>query len=132
MSVLTLKVTRHGIQKNHGSLTFTPSGTGGGAVTFSPNTHPQRTFSYTLSGTALSITLSPPLLLSGNTSGHDIPYDDAIGTVTGLDSSGNFTGVVNGSLHTNSSEKEPIDSNDSWVAAASFPEGHHHHHEAKA
>lgn len=139
MSPLVFRVKRNNITTVHGTLTFTPSGTGGGTVTVSTNHHGQQgAFDYTLSGTAgtfLKIDISAShLVLSGNTAGHDITYTTMTGTVVGLDSQGNFTSVTDGALHYTSTSHHPVDGDDTWNAQASEGGEEHHYghaHEAK-
>ncbi len=128
-------VTRHGIQKNHGSLTFTQTSAGSTTGTVTANTnnhHTEGPFPYGLSGangTILTITLNSHLALSGN-SGTDVNYSSWSGVVTGLTSSNTFTGA-SGALTPTSTENHPSkrgDDDDTWVASASMGDDAEHQH----
>jgi hypothetical protein len=129
-------VTRHGIQKNHGSLIFTQTSAGSTTGTVMANTnnhHAEGPFAYALggtNGTILSITLHTHLVLSGNSS-TDINYSSWSGVVTGLTSSNTFTGA-RGALTPTSADNHLSkrgDDDDTWTAAASMGDdaGHEHH-----
>ncbi len=115
---MVFKITRNGITKTHGTVTFTASSSTAGTAAFSPGSHAAKSFPYTLNGTSMSIDLSTHLVLSGNTAGHDITYISATGTVTAFDASNNPTTVSNGVI-TFSSAEGPGNGDDSWVASAS-------------
>jgi hypothetical protein len=142
MSSLNLHVS-HGQgnpKVNHGRIIFVPDGTSPlSKGTFTVATNNVGTqgppWNYTLTGTSISATLNPVLRLTdqGSTTAPHIHYSGLSGTVSGLDSSGNFTGVSGGGLTVAPSPQgRPQDQVDQWDASTTQRDHGHHHDEAKA
>lgn len=143
MSNLSLYVA-HGAGKpkvNHGQIIFVPDATNPTTKgTFTVATIHLGTegppWQYTVSGSSLAATLSPTLRLTdqGNPSLPHIHYSELSGTVSGMDSSGNFSSVSSGGLVVAPGKKDrPEDEVDTWDASTTQGDHEgHHHHKAKA